>query len=276
MGLTINTNVASINAQQNLSRVTDRLSKNYSRLSSGLRIATASDDSAGLAISERLRAQTKSLSRAQLNANDGISMVQTAEGALNEVSAMLVRMRELAVESNNGSLTASDKDSLDQEFQQLVSEIDRIAQATSFNGIDLLASSQTITFQVGDGTASNVDTIDMALNSMKKADLSISTLDNRRRRRGHHGHHEHRLGHQQGDRGPGFPRCGPEPSQLDHLEPGRGHREHLGRRVPDPRRGCGLRDGRSDQELDHAADRPVHAGPGQPAASGGALPPPVG
>ena len=177
MALSINTNVASINAQQNLSRVTDKLSKNYSRLSSGLRIATASDDSAGLAISERLRAQVKSLSRAQLNANDGISLTQTAEGALNEVSGMLVRMRELAVEANNGSLTNSDKDSLNSEFQQLISEIDRIAQATSFNGIDLLASSSTVTFQVGDGSTSGVDTISMNLSSMKKADLSLSSLN---------------------------------------------------------------------------------------------------
>jgi flagellin len=161
----------------NLSKVTDRLGKNYSRLSSGMRIASASDDSAGLAISERLRAQVRSLQRAQLNANDGISMVQTAEGALNEVSGMLVRMRELAVQANNGSLTTSDQDSLDAEFQQLVSEIDRIAQVTSFNGIDLLGSAQTITFQVGEGTTSNVDTIDMGLYSMKKADLSISSLD---------------------------------------------------------------------------------------------------
>jgi len=177
MGLRVNTNVASINAQQNLSKVSDRLGKNFSRLSSGMRIATASDDSAGLAISERLRAQVRSLQRAQLNANDGISMVQTAEGALNEVSGMLVRMRELAVEANNSSLTNSDKDSLDAEFQQLVSEIDRIAQATSFNDINLLSTAATLTFQVGEGTTSNVDTIDMALSSMKKGDLSISSLD---------------------------------------------------------------------------------------------------
>jgi len=177
MGLRVNTNVASINAQQNLSRVTTRLSKNFSRLSSGMRIVTAADDSAGLAISERLRAQVRSLQRAQLNANDGISMMQTAEGALNEVSGMLVRMRELAVEANNSSLTASDKNSLDQEFQQLVSEIDRIAQATAFNSVELLSTVQTLTFQVGVGTTDNVDTVNVGVVSMKKADLSISSLD---------------------------------------------------------------------------------------------------
>jgi len=177
VGLRVNTNVASINAQQNLSKINERLGKNFSRLSSGMRIATASDDSAGLAISERLRAQVRSLQRAQLNANDGISLAQTAEGALNEVSSMLVRMRELSVEANNSSLTNSDKDSLDAELQQLVSEVDRIAQATSFNDINLLSTTQTLTFQVGEGSTAGVDTISMNLSSMKKGDLSISSLD---------------------------------------------------------------------------------------------------
>lgn len=178
MSLRVNTNVASINAQQNLASVTNRLMKNFSRLSSGLRIATASDDAAGLAISERLRAQVRSLARAQLNANDGISMVQTAEGALNEVSGMLVRMRELAIEANNGALVGADQDSLQAEFSALISEIDRISQATSFNNVNLLdGSTSTLTFQVGVGTTTNVDTIDLSLSNMRATTLGIDSLD---------------------------------------------------------------------------------------------------
>lgn len=178
MSLRVNTNVASINAQQNLATVTNRLMKNFSRLSSGLRIATASDDAAGLAISERLRAQVRSLQRAQLNANDGISMVQTAEGALNEVSGMLVRMRELAIEANNGALVGADQDSLQAEFSALISEIDRISQATSFNNVNLLdGSTSTLTFQVGVGTTTNVDTIDLSLSNMRTTTLGIDSLD---------------------------------------------------------------------------------------------------
>lgn len=178
MALTINTNVASINAQQNLNRTTERLGGNYARLSSGLRIAKASDDVAGLAISERLRAQVRSLQRAQQNSMDGISIVQTAEGAMNEMSSMLVRMRELAIESNNGSMSAADKDSLDNEFQALVDEIDRISQATSFNGVNLLdGSTSTLSFHVGSGTTAGVDTIAISLSNMRTNTLGIDALD---------------------------------------------------------------------------------------------------
>ncbi|MBU0756143.1 MAG: flagellin FliC [Planctomycetes bacterium] len=178
MPLTVNTNVYSINSQKNLSYVSERLGKNYSRLSSGLRIATASDDAAGLAISERLRAQIRSLHRAQLNANDGISIVQTAEGSLNEVSSMLVRMRELAIQANNGSLSGTDKDSLQSEFSDLISEIDRIAQATKFNNVELLdGSTSSLTIQVGEGTTNNVDTISVSLRNMRTSTLGISTSD---------------------------------------------------------------------------------------------------
>ncbi|MBL9076271.1 MAG: flagellin FliC, partial [Planctomycetes bacterium] len=120
MGLRVNTNVTSINAQRNLASVTDRLSGNFRRLSTGLRISTAADDAAGLAISERLRSQVRSLEQSKRNANDGISFVQTAEGALNEVSSILTRLRELAIQSSNGSVSNKDKDTLDEEFQSLV------------------------------------------------------------------------------------------------------------------------------------------------------------
>src|SRR5262249_14436366 len=120
MGLRINTNVASINAQRNLAQVNGQIASNFRRLSTGLRIATAADAAAGLAISERLRAQIRSLDQAKRNGNDGISLVQTAEGSLSETSNILVRLRELAIQSANGSVSNADRVTLNQEFQDLV------------------------------------------------------------------------------------------------------------------------------------------------------------
>ena len=178
MALTVNTNIASIQAQRSLGSVTSRLGNSFRRLSSGLRIASAADDAAGLAISERLRAQVRSLDQARRNANDGISMVQTAEGALNETGSLLLRLRELSVQANNGTVSSADRDTLQQEFSELVGEIDRIAQSTEFNNINLLDGSQaTVTFQVGIGTNAGVDTLSVALSSARSADLSIDTLD---------------------------------------------------------------------------------------------------
>jgi flagellin len=178
MGLRVNTNVISLNAQRNLSKVTNSLASNFRRLSTGLRIAGAADDAAGLAISERLRSQTRSLEQAKRNANDGISMVQTAEGALGEVNNTLVRLRELAVQASNGTVSDADRDTLQEEFGNLVSEIDRISQSTDFNGIKLLDGSQaSVSFQVGAGTTAGVDTIDVALSSARATDLGIDTLD---------------------------------------------------------------------------------------------------
>lgn len=178
MALVINNNVASIQAQRNLSDATLRLGKNFKRLSSGLRIASAADDAAGLAISERLRSRIRGLNQAARNANDGISLVQTAEGSLNEVSNILTRLRELAVQANNGTLSDSDKDSLQVEFSELINEIDRIAQSIDFNGIKLLdGSSTSVEFAVGVGTTTGVDTISVTLDSVRTSDLSLSTLD---------------------------------------------------------------------------------------------------
>ncbi len=178
MGLRVNTNVISMNAQRNLARVTDQLGVNFRRLSTGLRIASASDDAAGLAISERLRSQVRSFEQAKRNANDGISMVQTAEGALNEVGDILTRLRELAVQASNGTVSGNDRDTLQQEFGSLVEEVDRIAQSTEFNGIKLLdGSTGTVSFQVGIGTTAGVDTIDVDLGSAQATDLAIDTLD---------------------------------------------------------------------------------------------------
>jgi len=178
MGLRVNTNVTSINAQRNLSAVTDRLSANYRKLSTGLRISTAADDAAGLAISERLRSQMRSLEQGKRNANDGISFVQTAEGALNEVSAILTRLRELAIQSSNGSVSNQDRETLDEEFQSLVSEINRIGRSTEFNGIKLLdGSSSTVNFQVGFGTTAGIDTLSVSLAASLSTSLALNSLD---------------------------------------------------------------------------------------------------
>src|SRR6185436_8331571 len=126
MGLRVNTNLASLNAQRNLAHVSGLLAGNFRRLSTGLRISTAADDAAGLALSERLRAQIRSFDQASRNANDGISLVQTAEGALDEVGNILGRLRELAVQSGNGTLSDQDKANLNQEFSGLVDEVNRI------------------------------------------------------------------------------------------------------------------------------------------------------
>jgi flagellin len=151
MALVINTNVASINAQRNMISTQGSLNTSLARLSSGMRITAAKDDAAGLAISENLRAQIRGLAQAERNANDGISMVQTAEGALNEVSGALIRMRELAVQASTGTLGDTERGYLNNEFKDLMTEIDRIAAVTEFNGTKLLngAASAGVSFQVG-------------------------------------------------------------------------------------------------------------------------------
>ncbi len=156
MGLRVNTNTSSLNAQRNLMNTTNNLSRSMERLSSGLRITRASDDAAGLAISERFRSEIRSLGQAQRNANDGISLLQIAEGALNESSSTLIRMRELAIQSANGTLGTAERTTLDNEFQALLSEIDRVAAVTEFNGVQLLdGTAPTVTFQVGANNTAN-------------------------------------------------------------------------------------------------------------------------
>ena len=177
MGLRVNTNVASINAQRNLNQVTERLAGNYRRLSTGLRISTAADDAAGLAISERLRSQIRSLEQCKRNANDGISFVQTAEGALNEVSSILTRLRELAIQASNGSVSGADRETLDEEFQSLVGEINRIGRSTEFNGVKLLdGSSSTVSFHVGFGTTTGIDTLSISLSASLSTETCVSPM----------------------------------------------------------------------------------------------------
>jgi len=163
MSLRIQNNIAAFDAERNLNATSTRLQQSMARLSSGYRINTAADDAAGLAISEKLRAQIGGLAQANSNAQDGISLVQTAEGSLNEVHAMLQRVRDLAVQYKNGTLSTDDRTAIQSEVNQLGSEIERIGQSSAFNGISLLASSGTITFQVGanDGDSIGVSTISL-------------------------------------------------------------------------------------------------------------------
>ena len=173
MALTINTNVASLNAQRNLSSSSMDLATSLQRLSSGLRINSAKDDAAGLAISERMTTQIRGMNVAMRNANDGVSLAQTAEGSLDSVSNALQRIRELSVQSANATNSASDRAALDAEAQQLKSEINRVATQTNFNGVKLLDGSFTNkTFQVG---ANNGETISVSNIVNAKSDALGST-----------------------------------------------------------------------------------------------------
>jgi flagellin len=171
----INTNLASLNAQRNTSMSQSSLAVSMQRLSSGLRVNSAKDDAAGLAIAERMNAQVRGSQVAIRNSNDGISLAQTAEGALAKVGDALQRMRELAVQSRNATNTSADKDSLDKEFGELAKEIQRVLGGTTFNGKAVLATeSGTQTFQVGANTTAN-DRIDIVTSNMTTA-TEITTV----------------------------------------------------------------------------------------------------
>ncbi len=174
--LTINTNLAALTAQRNFARSNFALSESYSKLSSGLRVRSAADDAAGLAISEDFKSKIRSLAQAKRNANDGVSLIQTADGALKEVSGMLGRMRELAVQAKNGTLNTTQRGYLDDEFNQLSSEIDRIVNTTEFNGVKLIDGTQVagVTFQVGVGNAAS-DTITVSIATSTAAALGIGS-----------------------------------------------------------------------------------------------------
>jgi flagellin len=152
MALIINTNLASLNAQRNLGENREALAISVQRLSSGLRINVAADDAAGLSISERLRAFTRGINQAVRNAQDGISLTQTAEGSLGQIGRILTRMRELAAQAASGAIDATARAALDTEYRQLITEINRISTVTEFNGIGLIDGSQSVTgiaLQVG-------------------------------------------------------------------------------------------------------------------------------
>jgi flagellin len=193
MGLRIQNNVEAFNAHRNLTQVSTKASKAMEKLSSGYRINRAADDAAGLAISEKMRAQIGGIDQSQRNAQDGISLVQTAEGSLAEVTSMLQRVRDLKVQFANGTLSADDKDAIATEIGQLATEIKDIAGQTKFNGINLL-DGNGVTFQVGAATgesitttgfnlsgatgASAVVTVSGATASAQVSSLSLDSIDN--------------------------------------------------------------------------------------------------
>jgi flagellin len=195
MAQTINTNVMSLTAQRNLNQSQGTLATSMQRLSSGLRVNSAKDDAAGLAIAERMNTQVRGMNVAIRNANDGISMAQTAEGGMAEIGSMLQRMRELAVQSSNGTNSADDRANLDAEFQALNSEIGRIAETTQFNGISVLNTSgtaavaassgvsavaavgATIVFQVGANTSTG-NTLSISLQDIERLEASSGVANN--------------------------------------------------------------------------------------------------
>ena len=181
MSLRINTNVDAQAAHRHLSQTSDAISKSMERLSSGLRINKAADDAAGLGISEKMRSQIRGLAQSQRNIQDGVSMVQTAEGNLDEVQSILQRVRELAVQYKNGSLSTAGKGAIQSEVDALSSEVTRIQGAAQFNGIDLLSSTAAaVTFQVGANDGQSISITFSAVTVSSYATLStlaLSTID---------------------------------------------------------------------------------------------------
>lgn len=191
MSLRINTNVAAINTHKQLTGANNAMAKSLEKLSSGLRINRASDDAAGLAVSEKMRSQVRGLAQAERNSLDGISLANTAEGALNEVHNMLQRMRELAVQASNGTLTASDRANINAEFEQLTSQINDIGTQTRFNSLSVFGSatttlqvgayqSHTLTFTIGALAAASVggrNVGTLSIGTMASATAALTTLE---------------------------------------------------------------------------------------------------
>ena len=192
MPLYIQTNTASMVAQNSLSKTQGMLGNSFQRLSSGYRINSAADDAAGLGISKSMEAQVRSFAVAERNANDGISMAQTADGAAEQVHGILTRLRELAVQGSNGTLSVNDSQNLNTEFQALTSEVDRIANVITFNGQNLLDAVATVTYQVGiNNSADNVISVTfgganvsalglslVSVSTVADAQGALNTLDN--------------------------------------------------------------------------------------------------
>jgi flagellin len=178
MALIVNNNIASINAQRNLGVSTSQLEGSVARLSSGLRITRAADDAAGLGISETLRAQIRSINQAVRNSNDGISLLQIADGGAEGIGNLLGRLRELAEQSASGILGSNERSFLDQEFVALRSEIDRISSVTEFNGVKLLSGTgnDSLSIQIGFRSSAN-DTLSLSLNDLNTGTLALSSVN---------------------------------------------------------------------------------------------------
>ena len=253
MGLRINQNIEALNAYRNLSATSGQMSKSLEKLSSGFRINRAADDAAGLAISEGLRSQVGGLKMAVRNAQDGVSLVQTAEGALGEVHSMLQRMNELGVQYNNGVNNTDSKAALKNEFDTLKTEIGRITDNTSFNGVKLFdAANSPLSFQVGYASS---DKIDVSLETVD-VDRARHRLDHGRRRRPGRDHRHLDLAWQ--------PRCAAEPLRAHHQQPQRRGGEPVRVGEPDPRHRHGVGDGELHPLADPEPGRHVDALAGHP------------
>jgi len=177
MSLSVNSNVTSMNAQNQMAKAQEAVKTSFARLASGMRINNAADDAAGLGIAKSMNAQVRSYTVAERNTNDGISMLQTADGGAEQVHVLLTRMRELAVQASNGSMSSNDLANIDAEYQQNLQEIDRVASSVQFNGINLLAgASASKGFQVGIGTAST-DRINVNFGGVDSTRLSVSSTN---------------------------------------------------------------------------------------------------
>jgi flagellin len=271
--MAIMTNVGSLSAQTNVSQTSQMMGKSIARLSSGLRVQSAADDAAGMAVSEGMRAQLRGFQQAARNASDGVSMLQTAESGYQSISDSLVRMRELAVQSGNDSITDTERAYINTEFQDLTTEIDRVSNSVEYNGIKLLdgtaGTAGSVTFQVGtrntsddrvtvslgdiDATslgvnASAVDTLANSQTAIDDIDAALNTLATSRS--------EPRLQHQ--------------PPQPGQRAPRSYDRELRRRRGQHPRRGRGLRERELRQGAGAAAGRCVDARAGERDAGSGA------
>ena len=175
MAIYLNTNPASLQAQRNLGNAQKALAENLGHLSSGSRIQSAADDAAGLGLSEKMKANIASYQQASRNANDGVSMIQIAEGAMDQQAGILTRLRELATQSANGTLGSTERGYIDNEAKELVNELDRISSVTDFNGTKMLgANAGTISMQVGLGATAGTDTISLSFTKTDSATLKVA------------------------------------------------------------------------------------------------------
>jgi flagellin len=185
MGMRINTNVSSLSAQRSLGKTNEEQENTLGKLSSGMRIVKAADDAAGLAISEKLKAQIRGLNQAERNAGDGISLIQTAEGGLQEISSILIRLRELSIQSASDTVGDSEREFTDLEYQNLKEEIERISQVTEFNGKKLLdGSGDKYDFQIGirnndfqDRISYDASSTNSTLDSLAIADITVGSKE---------------------------------------------------------------------------------------------------
>ena len=286
MSLTINTNIEALDAQRNLSSTESSLAMSMERLSSGLKINSAADDVAGYAINERLQSQITGLEQAQQNSQDAVALSQTGQGALNEVEQMLQRVRELAVQYENGTNSTSDKEALESETTQLNAEIKRVGETTSFNGISLLSKTGEITFQVGanEGKEEQIKVKTIKLSESvkevklageeKEEEVENAKKEKRKSKSSRLGHQTGRRLHRRSCEGSRRIRLRPGPSAVHAGQPGHLHSEPDRGTEFNRRRRHGVRSDELHQGPGPRAGRRVspHAGqlapPGRPEASG--------